>query len=31
MDTEMLNAIKQWETEYPTMEGVKLSDQQKEF
>ena len=29
MDTEMLNAIKQWETEYPTMEGVKLSDQQK--
>tara|TARA_R100000008_G_scaffold10935_1_gene5481 strand:+ start:448 stop:630 length:183 start_codon:yes stop_codon:yes gene_type:complete len=29
MDTEMLNAIKQWETEYPTMEGVKLTDQQK--
>ena len=29
MDTEMLNAIKQWETKYPTMEGVKLSDQQK--
>ena len=29
MDTEMLNAIKQWETEYPTMEGVKLDDQQK--
>ena len=29
MDTEMLNAIRQWETEYPTMEGVKLTDQQK--
>ena len=29
MDTEMLNAIKQWEPEYPTMEGVKLTDQQK--
>ena len=29
MDVEMLNAIKQWETEYPTMEGVKLTDQQK--
>ena len=29
MDTEMLNAIKQWETEYPTMEGIKLTDQQK--
>ena len=25
----MINAIKQWETEYPTMEGIKLSDQQK--
>ena len=29
MDTEMLNAIRQWETEYPTMVGVKLTDQQK--
>ena len=29
MDTEMLNAIRQWETEYPTMEGVKLTDKQK--
>ena len=29
MDTEMLNAIRQWEKEYPTMEGIKLTDQQK--
>ena len=29
MDKEYLDAIKQWETEYPTMEGIKLSDQQK--
>ena len=29
MDIEMLNGVKQWETEYPTMEGVKLTDQQK--
>ena len=29
MDTEMFNAIKKWETEYPTMEGIKLTDQQK--
>ena len=29
MDKEYLDAIRQWETEYPTMEGVKLTDQQK--
>ena len=29
MDEQMLKDIRQWETEYPTMEGVKLTDQQK--
>ena len=31
MDTEMLNAIRQWEKEYPTMEGVTLSKREKEI
>ncbi len=29
MDSDYIKAIKQWEKEYPTMEGVKLTDQQK--
>ena len=29
MDSEQIDAIRQWEKEYPTMEGIKLSDQQK--
>ena len=29
MNKEMIDAIRQWETEYPTIEGVKLTDQQK--
>ena len=29
MDEQMLKDIRQWETEYPTMERVKLTDQQK--
>ena len=29
MDADYIKSIKQWETEYPTMEGIKLTDQQK--
>ena len=29
MDSEQLDAIRQWEKAYPTMEGIKLTDQQK--
>jgi len=29
MDKDFMKDLKQWETEYPTMEGIKLTDQQK--
>ena len=29
MDSEQIDGIRQWEKEYPTMEGIKLTDQQK--
>ena len=31
MNEQMLNDIKNWEKEYPTMEGVTLSKRQKEL
>ena len=29
MKKEMIDAIRQWETEYPTLKDVKLTDKQK--